>query len=120
MGDDYMWVWADRSSRVAVLRVRGELDTVTAAKFAKDATRELGRISGPVTVDLSFLDFLDCAGARVLSSVLHAIPPWQLVDVCGVQPAVARLLRLVGVDLSVFPAAHVRPVGGVARPDRGG
>jgi anti-anti-sigma factor len=55
-----------------VLKVRGELDAVTADRFAADAVRELLRAPGAVVVDLSFLDFLDCAGARVLVDVLSA------------------------------------------------
>ncbi len=100
MGDDYLWVWADRNGRHAALKIRGELDAVTAGRFAAEAFRELRQAPGPVTVDLSFVDFIDAAGARVLQAVLDAVPPWRLTGVSGIQPAVARLLELIGMDLS--------------------
>jgi anti-anti-sigma factor len=103
MSGDYLWVWAERQGQATVLKVRGELDTVTAGRFAADAVRELVRAPGPVTVDLSFLDFLDCAGARALVEVLSAVRPGRLAAVRGIQPSVARLLDLVGVDLTPRP-----------------
>jgi anti-anti-sigma factor len=96
---DYLWVWAERHGQATVLKVRGELDTVTADRFAADAVRELLRAPGPVTVDLSFLDFLDCAGARTLAGVLSAVRPGRLAAVRGIQPEAARLLDLIGLDL---------------------
>lgn len=101
MGDDYLWLWADRCGRATVLRVRGELDVVTADLFIATAASELRQATGPVSVDLSFLDFLDCAGARALEAVVRAIPPWRLTEVRGIRPPVARLLELIGMDLSV-------------------
>lgn len=106
MGDDYLWLWADRSSRGTVLRAGGELDVVTADRFIADAVIELRHAIGPVAVDLSLLDFLDCAGAHALVAVLRAIPPWRLTEVRGIQPPVARLLELLGMDLSVPPWRH--------------
>jgi anti-anti-sigma factor len=103
MSGDYLWVWAERHGQATVLKVRGELDTVTADRFAADAVRELLRAPGPVTVDLSFLDFLDCAGARALVKVLSVARPGRLAAVRGIQPGVARLLDLVGLDLSPRP-----------------
>lgn len=88
----------DRGDRVAVLKVRGELDAVTADEFAVEAVRLLKRIDGPVAVDLSLLEFVDCAGARMLAAVLDTIPSWRLVEVCGIRPRVRRLLDLVGLD----------------------
>ena len=103
MGDDYLWLWADRSGQATVLRVRGELDVVTADRFIAAAASELRQTTGPVAVDLSFLDFLDCVGAHALEAVVRAVPPWRLTEVRGVQPPVARLLELIGMDLSVAP-----------------
>lgn len=98
MHDEYLWAWVDRGDRVAVLKVRGELDAVTADEFAVEAVRLLKRIDGPVAVDLSLLEFVDCAGARMLAAVLDTIPSWRLVEVCGIRPRVRRLLDLVGLD----------------------
>lgn len=103
MGDDYLWVWADHGSRVTVLKVRGELDASTAGRFAADAGTELRQEAGLVAVDLSLLDFLDCTGARTLAAVIRAVPRWQLTEVRGIRPPVARLLELIGIDLSVLP-----------------
>lgn len=40
-GGDYLWVWTDRRGRATVLKVRGELDALTASRFAAEAAREL-------------------------------------------------------------------------------
>jgi anti-anti-sigma factor len=96
-------VWAERHGQATVLKVRGELDMVTADRFAADAVRELLRAPGLVAVDLSFLDFLDRTGARVLVKVLSAVRPRRLTAVGGIQPAVARLLDLMGLDLTPRP-----------------
>jgi len=101
VGDDYLWVWTDRCDRATVLRVRGELDVVTADRFIAAAASELRQATGPVSIDLSFLDYLDCAGARALEAVVRALPPWRLTEVRGIQRPVARLLELIGMDLSV-------------------
>lgn len=103
MGDDYLWLWADRSGQATVLRVWGELDVVTADRFIATAASELRQATGPVSIDLSFLDFIDCAGAHALEAVVRAIPPWQLTEVRGIRPPVARLLELIGMDLWVMP-----------------
>lgn len=79
--DQYLWLWLDRSHQLPVLKVRGELDTVTADRFAMEAVRLLKQVRGPVAVDLSILDFIDCAGARTLAAVLRAIPAWRLAGV---------------------------------------
>lgn len=110
VGDDYLWLWADRSGRGTVLRVRGELDVVTAERFIADAVIALRYAIGPIAVDLSFLDFVDCAGAHALEAVLRAIPPWRLTDVRGVRPPVARLLELLDMDLSVAPCRRELPL----------
>jgi anti-anti-sigma factor len=103
MSGDYLWVWVERHGQATVLKVRGELDTITADRFTADAVRELIRAPGAVVVDLSFLDFLDCAGARALVKAFSAVRPGQLTVVRGIQPAVARLLDLVGLDLTPRP-----------------
>jgi len=105
VGDDYLWLWADRCGQATVLRVRGELDVVTADQFIATAASELRQATGPVSIDLSFLDYLDCAGARALEAVVRALPPWRLTEVRGIQRPVARLLELIGMDLSVPTAA---------------
>lgn len=103
MGDDYLWAWTERHGRVTVLKLRGELDVVTAAGFAAEAASELRQAPGPVAVDLSFLDFIDCSGARALAAVIASVQPWRLAEVCGIQPTVGRVLDLMGMDLSVPP-----------------
>jgi hypothetical protein len=54
-------------------------------------------------VDLSFLDFLDCTGARALDATVRSVPPWRLTEVRGIQPTVGRLLELIGIDLAALP-----------------
>lgn len=103
MSGDYLWVWTERRDQVTVLKLRGELDVVTAPRFAVEATRKLRQAPGLVEVDLSFLDFLDCTGGRTLAEVIGGIQPWRLTGVCRVQPAAARLLELIGLDLPALP-----------------
>ena len=101
MGDDYLWAWTERRGRVTVLKLRGELDTVTAGRFTAQAASELRQAPGPVAVDLSFLDFIDCTGARALAAMVASVESWRLTEVRGIQPAVGRVLDLMGMDLSV-------------------
>jgi anti-anti-sigma factor len=100
VSDDYLLAWTEQRGLVTVLKVRGELDAVTAGRFATGAASELRHASGPVAVDLTFLDFIDCSGARALSQVIKSVQPWRLVEVSGIQVTVARVLALVGTDLS--------------------
>jgi anti-anti-sigma factor len=99
MGDQYLMTWVDRSDRVTVLRVRGELDAVTADGFAIKAVRLLRHVDGPVAVDLSLLGFIDCAGARTLAAVLDTMLPDRLVGVRGIRRPVSRLIDVIGLDL---------------------
>jgi anti-anti-sigma factor len=99
MGDQYLMTWVDRSDRVTVLRVRGELDAVTADGFAIEAVRLLRHVDGPVAVDLSLLGFIDCAGARTLAAVLDTMLHDRLVGVRGIRRPVSRLIDVIGLDL---------------------
>lgn len=116
MESQHLWFWIDRSRRVAVLRVRGELDAVSADGFAVEAARQLHQVNGPVAVDLSLLDFADARGARTLAAVLGGIPPWRLVAVSGIRRPVSRVLDLLGIELSapagdgLLPSVRVREV----------
>lgn len=87
--------------------VRGECDVVTAPVLRE---RLLGLLAGRSTtllLDLSGLDFLDCAGARVLLATgRRAALLGGALAIVAPAPPVARLLRLTGLDerLTVFPA----------------
>ncbi|MBO0776786.1 MAG: STAS domain-containing protein [Actinobacteria bacterium] len=99
MPDGYLWARVDRGDRGSVIKVRGELDAVSANGLAGQVVRLLRRVDGPVTVDLSSLDFVDGAGARTLAAVLGTIPASRLVNVSGIPPRVGRVLDLVGAAL---------------------
>lgn len=116
--EQYLWLWLDRSHQPAVLKVRGELDAVTADRFAVEAVRLLKQARGPVAVDLSILNFTDCAGARMLAAVLRAIPSSQLAGVSGIQPPVKRVFDVIGLDFSSRIPAHP-PARALALPLRG-
>lgn len=109
MESRYLWFWIDRSRHVAVLRVRGELDALSADGFAVEAARQLQQVDGPVAVDLSLLDFADARAARTLAAVLGGIPRWQLVAVSGIRPPVSRVLDLLGIELSAPAGAERLP-----------
>lgn len=116
MDGQYLWAWLDRSHRVTVLRLRGELDAIMADEFAAEAARLLAHVVGPVSVDLSMLEFLDCAGARRLAAVLRAIPSWRLVGVSGIQAPVRRVLDLIHLDLNDLALATTVSGGPVLSP----
>ena len=119
MPDKYAWSWVDCSDdRVAVFKVRGELDVAVADRFAVEAVRMLRQVDGSVAVDLSLLTFVDCAGARLLAAVLECVPSRRMVDVSGIRPPVRRVLDLMGLDLP-GRAPVACPASELVAPSRG-
>jgi anti-sigma B factor antagonist len=81
-----------------VVRVHGELD-ITAASLVRDALLDaLAWRSPRLVVDLSEVDFLDCAGARALlaASRRARLHEGRMV-VAAPSRRVARLLQLTGL-----------------------
>lgn len=91
--------------------VRGECDIVAAPVLRE---RLLGLLAGKAAVlgpDLSGLDFLDRAGARVVLAAGHcAALPGGALAIAAPTPPVARLLPLTSLD------RHLTIFSGPARP----
>ena len=89
---------------VLVLVISGDLDTITAAKFAEHAS---GAADGQVerlVLDLAGLRFIDCCGARALAAVTRTVG-----DDC---PVIVRAVRhRVVVEVTAGAGSHVAPAG---------
>jgi anti-sigma B factor antagonist len=87
----------ETTARARTLRLRGELDLGT-AELVRDALREaLADDHEEVVVDLTELAFIDSTGIAVLIGAL-AEDDGVLRFIPSPAPAVARVLRLTGVE----------------------
>ncbi|MFI9809099.1 STAS domain-containing protein [Streptomyces sp. NPDC052301] len=84
--------------RVSVT-VRGELDLDSGRQLRPDLHEALAGSAGDVDLDLSGLDFCDCAGLSVLQDLRQrAVALGRTVVVRSSSPAFDRLLLLVGAQ----------------------
>jgi anti-sigma B factor antagonist len=99
--DDRVSIRVDKVQRGDVLTIRlsGELDCAT-----QSATRNAlkdncgGHLPPRLIIDLTQLDFCDCAGARVLSDLQQAAEEQNVSCVIkDPQPQVRWVLRVVGI-----------------------
>jgi stage II sporulation protein AA (anti-sigma F factor antagonist) len=82
-----------------VVTLSGEADLSTAAELSEALTRQVA--SGPqhLTVDISGLSFADSASVRTLVGAGRAMKDrGGTLELTNPQPAVTRLLSLMGVD----------------------
>lgn len=86
---------------VRVVHLSGELDMVTAPYLWEDVRRQLADASCGVALELSELDFLGVGGLKILDDLRRsAAELGRVLLLTGrLQPAVARLLGLVGWDV---------------------
>lgn len=92
MADQYMWAWMDRSRRVAILRVRGELDAVWQSR---DLLLETSGVMARLATT-----YAEMAAARDRRAVL--------------EPAKADYLRVLSGaarDLSTYYRQHAMAAG---------
>jgi anti-anti-sigma factor len=93
----------------AVVVVGGELDAATADQASDYVRQIIDRVSGPVTVDLGGVSFCDARGLRALVQIAaHSRTTGRRVRLTAVRPAVLKIMRITGVDLS-FPELGSRP-----------
>lgn len=95
----------------AVIRVSGELDLYTAPQLAEQLARSLGSTED-ILVDLEQLEFMDCAGVRVLVQFTHAAEAAGVAF--GVTPGSRQVQRLfelteVGQYLHVVETSALVP-----------
>jgi anti-anti-sigma factor len=91
----------DRRESVAVVRVSGDLDLASADEFAADVA-EAAKKSSHVVIDLGGVGFVDCAALHALERALaDARHSHVRLEITGLQPQVARVVRLAGEDLQL-------------------
>jgi anti-sigma B factor antagonist len=105
VGAPFLRVRVERDGGVCVLAVSGELDIATTPELARQAAAALEIPPARLVLDLSGLDFIDCAGAGALAAVIEALPADCPVTV-GSMSCMAQ--RVLGV-LSMFGLSLERP-----------
>jgi anti-sigma B factor antagonist len=101
-----------------VVTLRGELD-VTGAADAEAAIAALVAPDQVLIIDLSALDFMDCAALRALLAVQTlARRGGGAVVLVAPQPYVVRLLALTGSDKVLCVRASVAAAGTASRGTR--
>jgi anti-sigma B factor antagonist len=82
-----------------VLRLRGELDVSNRDRLHSAISSALEYHPSLLVVDLSGLDFTDCAGLSVLVGAHKRLAGCgHRLVITGANPAVQRLLHLTGLD----------------------
>ena len=100
-----------RMDNRTVVRVAGELDLASAT----DLRAELARVSGPLDIDCSRLEFIDLAGLRVL---VQAAASHGQVTLHNAPPLLVKLAELAGWDDVLRIRTLAPPRGAAARgPD---
>lgn len=87
--------WLDGKSVVAV---KGEVDLGTAGRFAEAVGRALCSGQRPVVIDLTETSFMDSTGLAVLVKLYREVDAKDGVIVRGAQPAIHKVLDLVGIS----------------------
>lgn len=95
----HLAIITERHSQRSVLRLQGELDVSTRDRLRHAVDSALEGHPPILVVDLSGLDFADCAGLSILvcAQKLLMAGGSELVTV-GAKPIVRRLLQLTGLD----------------------
>jgi anti-anti-sigma factor len=108
----HLKVRGERAGGVCVLSVSGELDFLCAGSLVRRARGLVDGRAERLVLDLSGLMFTDCAGARALAAVANLVPGHCPVIVRSAQPAVRRILELMGADLESGRGAALPGPGG--------
>ncbi len=92
-----------------LIALRGELDLANAETARAELRDALDSDDAPILVDMRELEFIDSAGIALLVGALHRdAQVRRLRFLRSEAPAVARVLRLTGVE-QVLPVAELRP-----------
>ena len=78
----------------------GELDVTAIPVMAGRLAQALARDPGWLVVDLAQVSFIDCAAARLLTSVASFLPDGRRPTLRHPGPAVRRVLDLTGLAAS--------------------
>ena len=85
--------------RIVVTETR--LDAAVATEFKDAVRRAMQGGTGPVTLDLSQVLFMDSSGLGAVIAVLKLMPQGRALRLSGLTPNVARVFHLTRMD-SVF------------------
>lgn len=101
---DGLRVRAERRNGACVLRISGELDTMSADTLGERADAVVGGMRGPVLVDVSGLTFIDARGARALDAVIQTLPGGRLAALRSCPGDVRRILDILALSPGRPPA----------------
>jgi anti-sigma B factor antagonist len=97
-----MDISAEATPAGLVIRVEGaRIDAAGALAFKEGVRIATLRPGAPVILDLSAVTFLDSSGLGAVVSVMKLLGPDRPLQLAGVTPNVAKVLRLTRMD-SVF------------------
>ena len=101
----YLAIITEHHSQRSVLRLQGELDVSNRNRLRCAISTALERHPPALMVDLSSLDFTDCAGLSVLVWAHQRLAEngHELV-ITGAKPIIRRLLHLAGLDTYLHPS----------------
>lgn len=109
--DGALTVHTATSGDAHLIALSGELDLANAETARAELRTALDADDAPVLVDMRELEFIDSAGIAILVHALHRdTETHRLRFLCSEAPAVARVLRLTGVEqtltLAELPPEH--------------
>jgi anti-sigma B factor antagonist len=94
-------VWAAvEAARHATVMVHGEIDLSNVAFLERRLVRCLARGATHVTVDMTDLDFIDCAGMSTILAAAQRLGAGRVV-VRNPPPSARTILRLTGLEATV-------------------
>jgi anti-sigma B factor antagonist len=101
---------------LAVVALGGDLDLATVDRTVHYVSDIIDRHDGPVSADLSGLEFCDACGLGALIRIVgHAEQAGRRVEFIKPSRAVARIMRITGVDERLLMPA----LAGAGAPDPG-
>jgi anti-sigma B factor antagonist len=101
-------ITADRSHRVLVLTLRGELDLASAPQLKAELRRAEATETAMVVVDLAGVEFMDSSGLHVLLAARECLRrTGRPLSLSRVSPQVRRLLELTRM-LELFSVEGLR------------
>jgi anti-sigma B factor antagonist len=99
---------------LAVVALGGDLDLATVDRTVRYVSDIIDRHNGPVSADLSGLEFCDACGLGALIRIAsHAEQAGRRVEFIKPSRAVARIMRITGVDERLLMPA----LAGAGAPD---
>jgi len=94
----------------AVVELTGDLDIATAELAVSYVTDVIKRHHGPLTIDLSALDFCDARGLAALVRMAgYAEREDRPFRLASPSPALIKIMRITGLD-GRFATAQIRPL----------